>query len=382
MSGTGSIFKLTTTLPDGRKRIRYRAQVSTGARGSRQFRTRTTLTRDEAKAELRKLLDDVDAGRRPTTLSLGQYLRHWLDDSARPTISPNTWRGYDDVLTSHLGPIADIPLQQLTAEDIERALGAMRARRYAGAARDMVDLGPASPKTVRNAQLMLRRALGQAEQRGHVRRNVARQVPLRRVPRQDREAMTPALARRILAVTEGDPFEAVYALALVGLRASEILGLRRSDLHLDAKVPTVDVRVQLVGSGRRARLAQLKSQASEAPLPLPAFVAERLRRHLEAQPATLADALVFTTRDGYALNGTGLTKRFAAQLVASGLPRLTLHGLRHGLASILAGLGVHPSIAQRLLRHASARTTLDVYTRVSIDQLYDAVDRYDQAVAG
>jgi hypothetical protein len=36
---------------------------------------------------------------------------------------------------------------------------------------------PASPKTVRNAQVMLRRALGQAELRGHVRRNVAKLVP-------------------------------------------------------------------------------------------------------------------------------------------------------------------------------------------------------------
>lgn len=377
MSGTGSLFKMRKVRPDGTVRILWRAQVSIGGRDSRRSVTRTRPTYKAAVKALADLRDELDAGRDLTTLSLGAYLRQWLDMSARPTVSPNTWRGYDDVLTAHLGPIAGIPLRDLTAEDIERCLAGMTTHRRAARSQR-----PASAKTVRNAQVMLRRALGQAELRGHVRRNVARQVPLRHVPRRSRETMTPELARQILEATSGDAFEAAYALALVGLRASEILGLRRSDVRLDAKPPAIDVRVQIVGSGRGAKLAPLKTEASEAPLPLPAFAAERLRAHLAAQPATLADSLVFTTRDGYGVSGSWLTKRFAATLVAAGLPRLTLHGLRHGLASILAGLGVHPSIAQQLLRHASARTTLDVYTHVSTDQVRDAVALYDRAVAG
>jgi hypothetical protein len=92
-------------------------------------------------------------------------LRSWLDETARPAISANTYRGYEDVL-AHLAPIANIPLRDLAAEDLERAFNQMVVRR--GKAEE-----PASAKTVRNAQIMVRRALRSAEMRGHVRRNVA-----------------------------------------------------------------------------------------------------------------------------------------------------------------------------------------------------------------
>ena len=106
-------------------------------------------------------------------LSLGDYLRRWLDETARPSVSANTVRGYEDILT-HLKPIADIPLSQLTAEDIEACCNRMVTHRIGAS-----EQRPAAAKTVRNAQVMLRRALGQAELRGHVRRNEAKLVPLR-----------------------------------------------------------------------------------------------------------------------------------------------------------------------------------------------------------
>ena len=58
----------------------------------------------------------------------------------------------------------------------------------------------------------------------------------------------------------GDRYEAAYALALVGLRSSEIRGLARSDLDLDDMRMTV--RHQVSGSGRRAVLTKTKTAAS------------------------------------------------------------------------------------------------------------------------
>lgn len=374
MAGTGGLFKIRTKAPDGSTRIRWRAQLSIGPRDSRRFVTRTRATRDAAKLELDKLRTEHAAGASPTTLSLGAYLRRWLDDSAKPSISANTWRGYDDVLTHHLAPIAAVALGKLTAEDIERALAQMTSHRGRVAT-------PASPKTIRNAQVMLRHALEQATERGHVARNVARQVPLRRVPRRSRDAMTPDVAHRILAAVAGDAYEAAYALAMVGLRASEILGLARSDVRLESPA-SVNVRRQLVGSGRRARLAELKTAASTAPVPLPPFVVDRLRMHLAAQPVGLADGLVFVNRQGLGVSGSWLTKRFAALVTAAGLPRMTLHSLRHGAATLLVGAGAHPRVAQELLRHASSRTTMDIYSHVSAAQQREAVDLLEKAVAG
>lgn len=358
------------------------AQLSIGGRHQRRYLRRTAKlagypdTRKGAVAALEDLRTEVRDGLKLSKLSLGDYLRLWLDETARPAISANTYRGYEDVL-GHLKPIADIPIRDLTAEDLERVFNRMTAKRGRGEL-------PASAKTIRNAQLMMRKALRSAEQRGHVRRNVALQVPLRHVPRSRREALTPESARRILAAVAGDRYEAGFALAFIGLRAGEILGLAWQDLHLDAATATVSY--ELKGSGETATRHQLKTEASEATVPLPPFVVGRLRAHLGRQEAERPDGipddgLVFVTPRGFAVNGSWLTKHFQALLERAGLPRMRLHDLRHGAASLLVGAGVHPRIAQELLRHASSKTTMEIYSHVSAGQQRDAVDVLQRAIA-
>jgi integrase len=202
------------------------------------------------------------------------------------------------------------------------------------------------------------------------------------VARVRKDALTPDLARRVLDAVADDRYEAAYALGMLGLRASEVLGLARSDLHLDGSPPFVDIRWQIVGSGVRAKRAPLKTAASEEPVALPPFVESRLRAHLAQQPTPIDDALVFVTEAGFAVNASWLTKHFAALVTAAGLPRMTLHDLRHGAVSLLIEAGVHPRVAQELLRHASSRTTMEVYGHVSASQRRDAIDILERAVAG
>lgn len=365
MAGEGSIFR--------RKDGQWVAAISIGGRADRRYERRIRRTRAEAVAALEEMKADRRTGTAVSKLSLGSYLRSWLDDSARPTISENTYRGYEDVM-AHLDPIAEVPIAQLTAEQIERCCNAMVTRRGKTPR-------PLSPKTVRNAQVLLRRALGQAHLRGHVRRNVALEVPLRRVPRQRRTAITPLDARRVLAAVAGDRYEAAYALAMMGLREGEVLGLSWDDVDLDRG--TVTVMHELVGSGPRAARHQLKTRASEATIPIPPFVVDRLRAHQERQRgerpvAPLHGALVFVTERGYAVNGSWLTKHFQALLERAGLPRMRIHDLRHGAATLLVGAGVHPRVAQQLLRHATSKTTMDIYSHVSAAQEREAADVLDQ----
>ena len=44
-----------------------------------------------------------------------------------------------------------------------------------------------------------------------------------------------------------------------------------------------------------------------------------------------------------------------------GLPRVTAHALRHTAASLAISAGANPKVVQRMLGHASAAMTLDVY---------------------
>lgn len=49
------------------------------------------------------------------------------------------------------------------------------------------------------------------------------------------------------------------------------------------------------------------------------------------------------------------------QTVDKSFPRVTAHSLRHAAASLAISAGANPKVVQRMLGHASAAMTLDVY---------------------
>ena len=372
MAGDGSIYKRHRARPDGTPYVRWIAQASVGPRGQRRLVRRVCRTRGEASAALREML-----GPQQSQQSLGDYLRSWLDETARPSVAPKTLLGYRAV-TASLAPLHDIPLRALRPEDIETVLNRLPAQR-----KGQEKAVPASPKTRRNALAMLRRALSVAVKRGHLLANPALLVEMPRVPRVSREAMTPAKARGVLEAVKADRYAAAYTLALCGLRLSEVLGLAWSDVDLDTG--TVQVRYQIVGSGKRAHRAQLKTRASEAPVTLPSFVVERLRAHRAAQLAERVAAgqpteegLVFVTERGYAVNGSWLSKHFGDLLTAAKMESLSFHALRHATASLLAQGGIAPRVAQEYLRHSQVMTTLSVYTHTARGQDREAAEALER----
>ena len=53
---------------------------------------------------------------------------------------------------------------------------------------------------------------------------------------------------------------------------------------------------------------------------------------------------------------------------------LPFHSFRVTFATLLARAGVHPKVAQRLLRHQDIKMTMNIYTKVDIEDLDTALD--------
>ena len=65
-------------------------------------------------------------------------------------------------------------------------------------------------------------------------------------------------------------------------------------------------------------------------------------------------------------------------LADAGLPRMTVHDLRHTAASLAIASGANVKAVQRMLGHASAAMTLDVYADLfddDVDTVSAALDR-------
>ena len=110
-------------------------------------------------------------------------------------------------------------------------------------------------------------------------------------------------------------------------------------------------------------------------VPIPRFLTDDLAVLLAGRGP---EDLVFTAPEGGVLRLMGFRRRvFDRAAMAVGLPGLTPHELRHTAASLAIASGANVKDVQRMLGHASAAMTLDVYAGLFEDGLDDVADRMD-----
>ncbi|MDQ4085152.1 MAG: tyrosine-type recombinase/integrase, partial [Actinomycetota bacterium] len=66
---------------------------------------------------------------------------------------------------------------------------------------------------------------------------------------------------------------------------------------------------------------------------------------------------------------------WAAATTAIGMPSLRVHDLRHTAASVWLAAGADPKVVQRILGHASAAMTMDVYGHLVDHNLWEAAKK-------
>jgi integrase/recombinase XerD len=132
-----------------------------------------------------------------------------------------------------------------------------------------------------------------------------------------------------------------------GLRASELIGLTRGDVHLDT-----GAHISCLGKGRKERITPLTKGTVAV---LRSWLAEHDRH---------ADAPLFPARHGGRLTRDALERRIARHLAtaAGKCPSLsekhiTMHTLRHTAAMQLLHAGVDSSVIALWLGHESVETT-------------------------
>lgn len=75
---------------------------------------------------------------------------------------------------------------------------------------------------------------------------------------------------------------------------------------------------------------------------------------------------MFTREDGTPLRPAWISVRFDTLAARAGLPPITLHGLRHGAATmLLLAAGQPPKVVSEILGHSTVAFTMDVYTEVA-----------------
>ena len=370
-NGEGSL----TRLPDGR----WQARVDLGiVDGKRLRKAYFGKTRTEAVGKLRAALAEQARGV-PLVAErqrLGPFLTQWLEDTAKPSVRPSTYRSYASYVHGHLVPgLGHVALAKLSPQDVQAFLNRKLA---AGLA----------PRTVQLLRAILRRALGHALRWGLVARNVAALVEPPRAPSQEIQPLTPDQVHTLLAGMRGDRLEALYALAVAtGLRQGELFGLRWADIDLERGQLSVHQALQRING--QLLMVEPKTKRARRTIVLPRLAQAALHGHrgrqlaerLQAGGAWPETGLVFTTRRGTPLDASNVTHAFQRVLQRCGLPRQRFHDLRHCCASLMLAQGLTLKDVMDTLGHSQVSLAANLYGHLYHEQRQEIAQRMD-AVLG
>jgi integrase len=244
--------------------VRYRTVLDHAMPGEPRRQRRATFNSlSEARNHVAKIKSDRQRGALPKgDATFDEIAGEWLLDRERKGLRPATLRGYRDSLMHARAAFGHLPIERVSRADVERLASEMKARGLSG-------------RTVSMCLGFVRSVLSRALSEGRTIRNVAVGVTGHGGPPGKRVALTVEEGRHVALRAREHRLEAAWLLSLSGLRRSEVLGLKWSDVDLDAG--TLHIRRSRVQVGKEEHIGGTKTARGTRSLPLSGDVLEALR---------------------------------------------------------------------------------------------------------
>ena len=376
-----SVRKRTWTTAKGVEKeawvVDYVDRSKGGQRRLKTFEKKKDATAFAAQAsvEVRAGVHTADSA----SMTIAEAGKLWIQTGEAKGLERATLAAYREHVELHIKPyLGSVKLSQLSAPMV-REFEDKLAR---GDMPDGAGAEPRSPAMVRKVRVSPSSLLSDAQERGLVSRNVVRELRRtrhrgaeRRAERREKGKLkvgvdipTREEIKALVTTAKGRWRPILLTAIFCGLRASELRGLRWSDVDLDKRELHVRQRAD-----RYSAIGKPKSESGERTVPLTPIVVNTLREWRLACPNSDL-GLVFPTGAGNVENhsnimhrGLGPTLISAGVTTADGRPKFGLHAFRHFYASWCinrradGGLELPAKVVQERLGHSSIVMTMEVY---------------------
>jgi integrase len=299
------------------------------------------------------------------------FMTYWLQRIVKTTIKVSTFANYTLYLNKWLLPyFGGKQLSKLEPEQIQHFLSELTA---AGL----------SAGSVRNIFRLLNSILKAAKLFGYLHRNPCERVVLPDYQKPKASVLTFSQQRQLEQVTTGSGQAGlVVELALyTGLRIGELCALTWADVDFHQQTLTVSqtrqrIQVNDVTTSRKTQVinGSTKSSSSHRQLPLSPVLVKLLGKLVVGQSAT---SPIFS-QNSKPLEPRVIQYQFQKLLAKANLASFNFHTLRHTFATRCLEQGVDIKTLSELLGHASAVTTLKLYSHSCLKQKQLAMERLNQ----
>lgn len=375
-------------------RIRQRAEEDGGGYQVRYYGP-------DGKRRAKTFARKRDAEKFINTVETDKLRGEWIDPKLAKTPLEECVAAYLDTLT-HLKPstrlkveghlrnyvlptFKDLQIADIRSSDVRAWISAMLRHGL-------------SPATVKAVHGTFSRIMNQAVLDGMIPRSPCVGVKLpKEAAGEEMHVLEPSAIERLAESTKPRFRALIYMAAYTGMRWSELVALKVSNLDLLKGV--VHVRESLVEVNGRHFPGSTKTGAKRS-VSLPRFLSHMLGKHLGEFPPV--NDFLFTSAKGKPLRRNFYKRHYLPALITSGLdpalclcdrehceerhtPLYRFHDLRHTCAALLIAQGAHPKEIQERMGHSTIRITFDRYghlfpslderLRDGLDELYVAAKR-------
>jgi integrase len=280
--------------------------------------------------------------------TVGAYFTTYMEEVAKHTVKPTTYRSYlwaKDHITAVIG---HIKLKDLASRHLESLYAVKLSEGL-------------SKRSVQYIHSLIRKMMNKAVKTNLVARNPAFGVEAPKPERKEPITLSIDQSQRLFDSVESPRWRTIYVIAvLMGLRKSEILGLRWEDVNFRNR--TISIKNIIYEIDGHIYQGTPKTKKSRRTVLMPDMVCETLNEYREL--AERKRGLIFTTSSGRPVSPRNLSRHFYGALEKADLPRIRFHDLRHTSATILLSQNVHPKVVQEMLGHSTITLTLDTYSHV------------------
>lgn len=336
-------------------------------------------TKQNAEIYAAQLTTDLAQGQYITEskITVSEFVDRWM--AARlEEMTPNSQAGARTQLKNYILPhLGGRALASLGQEDIQ-TWKAWALRQWA-------------PGTVETALNKLRTLCRDAVAWRYIKADPTQGVKRPPKIKTEMAVLTPDQVGQLLEAAPSPFWRCFFQCGIVGgFRIAELIAMKWEYLDIEGGRYQVMETWQARGGKAHVGFRQPKTAYSQAPVILTPRCLKDLKHHrarlAEAQlqtPAMGQHGLLFPRPDGKPYDPRVIHKdAWPKTLAAAGLPHMRLHDLRHTCAALWIDLGEHPKFVQQQMRHASIKTTLDIYGHLFPARSQEAAARFDQLVWG
>lgn len=329
------IFRWRENTPDGR--VNRKVVVGT----VEQFQTKTA-----ARKATESLRSNAAADNPAVPLTVAQLVKHYTDNEL-PSKAYSTQRTVETSLNVWVTPKwGEQRLSDVRTVEVESWLRTL-------------SLANATKSKVRNVMHVI---FAHACRHELLQRN-----PISLVRQSAKRKKTPDVLdtvelQKLLANLQNPARALVFLTATTGLRVSEALGLKWSDVDFEAGV------INLARAVVHQHVGEMKTEASQKPVPMDGALATALRDWSATAPYRERGDWVFASpkMKGKQPYWPETPLKCFVQPTARRLgihKQIGWHSFRRTFATLLKGSGEDVKTTQELMRHANSRMTLDVYAQ-------------------